>query len=113
MLLEEGGEDVGPRDRLDDLIDHGGGELGEADAEGEGRGLGEVGLVGGVLRGEGIDAPGADSESVEACEGAFVVAGYEADFYGIAEEGLKGRGVSCGGGSGLVGGTHGDGDGER
>lgn len=92
MRVEPVAEDGGAGDWLDDFVDHGGGELGEAHAECEGGRDAAIGLVGGVGGREGVDAEGADAHLVESGEGSAVVGGYDADFHGRTEEGSWVRG---------------------
>lgn len=65
---------------MDDFVGHATGVVGRsggvADFEGEAAVLTVVGLSGGVVRGVGVDAPGADAQGGEVCDGAFVVGCY-------------------------------------
>ena len=92
MRVEPVAEDGGAGDWLDDFVDHGGGELGEAHAECEGGRDAAVGLVGSVGGREGVDAEGADAHFIEPGEGSAVVGGHDADFHGRTEEGSWVRG---------------------
>lgn len=44
-------------------------------------------LRAGVVGGEGVGFPGGGADWEEGLDGAVMVAGYEADFYEVAEEG--------------------------
>lgn len=92
VLREELLEDVGAGHGLDDLVDHRVAQLGEADAQLEGAGAAAVRLVGRVGGREGVDAPRPDAELVQAADGALVVGRDDADFHGVAQEGLLGVG---------------------
>ena len=64
LLVEEVLEDGGARDGLDDFVDDAaGGDVGVAEAEGERYGGAVIGLVGGVGRVAGVDAPWAEAEA--------------------------------------------------
>lgn len=70
-------EDRRAGDGLDDFVYHATRIIrrngGVAELEGKVAGLAVIGLSGSVVGGAGVDAPGADAESREAGDGAFVV----------------------------------------
>lgn len=86
VSIEKLAEYVRPADRLDHLIRHGWAEFGKTDAQDEFARFTVVGLVGSVEWRKGVDAPWTNTYLPEATDGAFVVAGNDADLYGVAEE---------------------------
>lgn len=90
LCVQEGLEDRRAGDGLDDFVgDAAGGQGRVAEFQGEGGGGAVIGLVGGVERGAGVDAPGTDAEGGKGGEGPFVGAGYDTEFYWAAEEGRR------------------------